>query len=170
MQQHFKLFFLLIMLHRSSSFSISPVLTRQKFVFMSTFLILPNSVQAGEDRQGIPITPLNSLNFNYRGLDNGGLAQSPEKLTPDELQISYAEVLQLLTDDKIVSARFLAPGDVCFVRVVGVTPEIRIGEGMPTEDPKGWSSPAFVIRSLKEKNVKTTFVVEGLGSNIISSQ
>ena len=30
---------------------------------------------------------------------------------------------------------------------------IRIGEGYPIEDPEGWSSPAFVVKSVKKKGV-----------------
>ncbi|GMH72453.1 hypothetical protein TL16_g05919 [Triparma laevis f. inornata] len=42
------------------------------------------------------------------------------------------------------------------------TMRIRIGKGYPTEDPEGWSSPSFVIRTVKEKNVPYKFYVPEL--------
>ena len=42
---------------------------------------------------------------------------------------------------------------------------IRIGEGYHTEDPKGWISPAFMIKAVVKKNVPYKFVVPGLGDS-----
>ena len=54
---------------------------------------------------------------------------------------------------------FMAPnGDAAYVSFKpkeGESAEkaIRIGEGYPIEDPHGWSSPAFVVKSVKKKGV-----------------
>lgn len=45
-----------------------------------------------------------------------------------------------------------------------VSGSIRIGEGYPLEQHDGWSSPTFVMRALKEKDVPYKFIVPGLAA------
>lgn len=108
---------------------------------------------------------MNSLQFNYQNSDAPPPADP--SLDKNELQITYDQFLSLLTDKKIKKAEFSSAGNVCYVEVEGVGKMVRIGEGYPVEDPKGWSSPSFVIRSLKDKNVPYEYKVVGLGSNVL---
>eukprot|EP00979_Chaetoceros_neogracilis_P001437 scaffold249_cov262-Chaetoceros_neogracile.AAC.4 len=39
---------------------------------------------------------------------------------------------------------------------------IRIGEGYPLEDPESWSSPAFIVKIAKKKDMTYKFAVSGL--------
>jgi len=41
---------------------------------------------------------------------------------------------------------------------------IRIGEGYPIEDPEGWSSPAFVVKIVKKKDIPFKFTVAALAA------
>lgn len=66
------------------------------------------------------------------------------------------------------SVDFIAPnGDKAYATISvpgekGFTKRVLIGKGYPREDPKGWSSPAFVVRSVKDKNVPYKFIVPEL--------
>ena len=127
-------------------------------------LLSPNAAIAGETRQGIELTPFNSLTFQYRNPSNGGLDAS----SLNEPSIPYADFLEKLTAGDVEFVEFLAPdGDVCYATLKasgdgGAKSRIRVGEGFPTEDHEGWSSPAFAIKSVKKSNVPYKFVVPGL--------
>jgi len=124
----------------------------------------PKAANAGETRQGIELTPFNSLTFQYRNPDNGGLDAS----SLNEPSIPYADFLAKLTAGEVEFVEFLAPdGDVCYatLKTAGegrAKSRMRVGEGFPTEDHEGWSSPAFAIKSVKKNNVPYKFVVPGL--------
>lgn len=69
-----------------------------------------------------------------------------------------------LNSDEVSFVEFLAPnGDAAYVTFkASSASRIRIGEGYPIEDPKGWSSPAFVIKAVAKKGVPYKFVVPGM--------
>ncbi|GMH63099.1 hypothetical protein TrVE_jg6095 [Triparma verrucosa] len=137
----------------------------------------PWEARAGEMRGDVALTPLNSLAFQYRGSDNPG---APKPL--DEPSIDYADFITLLNDGYVKFVEFLAPnGDKAYATIVlaskddkdkkdAETMRIRIGRGYPTEDPEGWSSPSFVIRTVKEKNVPYKFFVPELTKFQLSQQ
>jgi hypothetical protein len=112
----------------------------------------------------IPITPFNGLIFNYRGSDYGGL----DATTLNEPSVSYKEFAELLVKGEVEFVEFMAPdGDAAYVTFKGgkaSAKPIRIGEGYPIEQHDGWSSPAFVIRTVKNYNVPYKFTVPGLAT------
>lgn len=126
------------------------------------------------ERGGVKLTPFNSLAFNYRD------GESPTVQTSDinEVSIPYSEFLEKLEAGQVASVDFLAPnGDTAYATLKPTAVEgedggstentkpIRIGEGYPIEDPKGWSSPAFVIKAVAKKGVPYQFVVPGLSDS-----
>ena len=107
-------------------------------------------------RGGVKVTPLNGLAFNYRGTDSQGL----DAATLDEPSVPYAYFLKALDEKNVKFVEFLAPSGneayVTFKAIEGVCTEcrpIRIGEGYPVEDPRGFSSPAFVVKVCVLTNV-----------------
>ena len=78
----------------------------------SAALIGPNAASAaGETRQGIELTPFNSLAFQYRNSQNGGL----DATTINEPSIPYADFLSKLSSGEVEFVEFLAPdGDVAY--------------------------------------------------------
>lgn len=77
----------------------------------SAALLGPNTASAGETRQGIELTPFNSLAFQYRNSQNGGLDAS--SLT--EPSIPYSDFLSKLATGEVEFVEFLAPdGDVAY--------------------------------------------------------
>ena len=106
-------------------------------------------------RGGVKLTPFNGLAFQYKGNGNNGLDAS----TLNEPSIPYAEFLDRMDKGEVEFVEFLAPnGDAAYVTFKpkeGESKEkpIRIGEGYPIEDPEGWSSPAFVVKSVTKKGV-----------------
>lgn len=106
----------------------------------------------------------NSLIFNYRGGGFNGLDAS----TLDEPSIPFLEFGSRLQKGDVAFVELFAPdGDVAYATLRN--PEdgkdekpIRIGEGFPIEQHDGYSSPAFVVRALKNYNVPYKFTVPGL--------
>ena len=131
--------------------------------------LLPSAALAEAEtmeRGGVPLTPFNSLAFNYRGGDSPTIDGS----TLDEPSIPYAEFLEKLNADQVTFVEFLAPnGDKAYATFKSdennESKPIRIGEGYPIEDPEGWSSPAFVIKAVAKANVPYKFVVPGLSAS-----
>lgn len=118
--------------------------------------------------RGIKLTPMNSLTFNYRGGDFSGLDGST-LLLKDQPTISYQEFLEKLSNDEILCVEFLAPnGDEAYVTLKAkggdkaTSSPLRIGDGYPIERNDGWSSPAFTIRSLKDRGVPYKFILPAL--------
>jgi len=128
----------------------------------------PSQAEDGElTRQGVQLTPFNGLAFNYRGGDSQGLDGS----TLDEPSVSYAYFLDALDKENVAFVEFFAPsGDkayVTFKAIEGVCTTcrpVRIGEGYPVEDPNGFSSPAFVIKTVQKKNVPYKFTLPMLAN------
>ena len=143
----------------------------------------PAPALAGETRQGIDLTPFNSLSFQYRGSDFGGLDGS----SVEEPTITYKDFLERLGKGEVEFVEFIAPdGDVAYATLKapatggegqgegegvggggggGATRQnqrIRIGEGFPIEQHDGWSSPAFAIKTVKKFGVPYKFTVPGL--------
>jgi len=139
--------------------------------FSLATLASPISSRAVDDdltRGGVPLTPFNGLAFQYRGNANNGLDAS----TLNEPSVPYAEFLTRMDKGEVLFVEFMAPsGDAAYVTFTDVKGEdgqmikqlpIRIGEGYPIEDPEGWSSPAFVVKSVKKKGVPYKFTVPAL--------
>ena len=128
----------------------------------ASFLTLssPALAETAEVR-GTKITPFNSLMFQYRGSDFGGLddadIQGPS--------ISYADFISKMKAGEIDRVEFQAPdGDVayCFFKDKADQAPIRIGSGYPIEQHDGYSSPLFAVRAVKNAGVPYKFVVPAL--------
>mmetsp|Transcript_11313 Transcript_11313/g.10827 ORF Transcript_11313/g.10827 Transcript_11313/m.10827 type:complete len:214 (-) Transcript_11313:155-796(-) len=128
-----------------------------------------SEVMAEDDdktRGGVPLTPFNGLPYNYRGNEFGGLDAS----TLNEPSIPYSEFLQKLESGEVEFVEFFAPdGDAAYATFKSKEGEeklksIRIGEGYPIEQHRGWSSPAFVVKSVARKGVPYKFTVPGLSA------
>ena len=77
----------------------------------SAALLGPNVASAGETRQGVELTPFNSLAFQYRNSQNGGLDGSAIA----EPSIPYSDFLDKLSTGGVEFVEFLAPdGDVAY--------------------------------------------------------
>jgi hypothetical protein len=134
-----------------------------------TSAVLVPSFQAkadtGTDIRGTKSTPLNGLAFNYRGTDYGGLTAAEI----NEPSISYADFMVKLKAGEVELVEFLAPdGDTAYATLkpkagaAGKESPIRIGEGFPTEQHDGFSSPAFAVRAVKNAGVAYKFTVPAL--------
>jgi hypothetical protein len=105
----------------------------------------------------------------------GGESPTVNPASLDEPSIPYSEFLERLNSDQVAAVEFLAPnGDAAYATfkssggdgAVGAGGgRIRIGEGYPVEDPRGWSSPAFVVKAVARRGVPYKFVVPGLGDS-----
>lgn len=79
--------------------------------------------------------------------------------------VSYADFLKRLDANEVENVEFMFPaGNEAYVTFKAMEeeekqPPIRIGEGYPIEQSKGSSSPAYVIRIVKEKGVPYKFTV-----------
>jgi len=90
-------------------------------------LTIPFTARAdtGADVRGIGVTPFNSLMFQYRGSEYGGIKASDI----DGPSVSYADFVAKLKAGEVDFVEFLAPdGDVAYATFKGQKP-IRIGEG-----------------------------------------
>lgn len=129
-----------------------------------------NPTKANADPENL--NAFNSLTFNYRKSEFGGLDAS----TIEEPTMTYNDFLAKLGAGEVDFVKFYAPdGDVAYAtlkstsknsedgsEVTSLSKPIRIGEGYPIEQHDGWSSPAFVIRSVKDKGVPYKFVLPAL--------
>lgn len=119
--------------------------------------------QEKEFRQGIEVNAFNGLIFNYRGGEYNGL----DPATLNEPSVSYAEFNQRLKAGEVEFVEFMAPdGDAAYVtfksKEGGMGSPIRIGEGYPTEQHDGYSSPMFCVRAVKNAGVPYKFTVPAL--------
>ena len=155
-----------------SSSSVSSSLYRRRnfikaFIFLNLGLIQIQTSQIlpvyGEDddltRGGVKLNAFNSLTFNYRGTNNQGL----DGKTLTEPSISYREFLDALDRGEVERVELYAPnGDVCYAIIKKendtTTTRIRIGDGFPTEDNSGWSSPSFVIKVRLKRDLVYVFI------------
>lgn len=130
----------------------------------------PSPSRADDDdltRGGVKLTPFNGLAYNYKGTDSQGLDAS----TLDEPSVPYLTFLKELDKGNVKFVEFFAPAGnrayVTFKAIEGESPEsppIRIGEGYPIEDPRGFSSPAFVVKAVQKKNVPYKFTLPALAN------
>jgi len=129
-----------------------------------TMATAANAADDDLTRGGVPLTPFNGLAFQYRGNGKNGLDAS----TLNEPSVSYIEFLERIDKGEVEFVEFMAPsGDAAYATFKVKEGEIkekpiRIGEGYPLEDPEGWSSPAFVVKIVKKKEVPYKFTVPGL--------
>jgi len=126
----------------------------------------PAFADTGAEVRGTPVNAFNGLAFQYRGNDFAGLKASEL----NEPSVSYAEFVEKLKSGDVVFVEFLAPnGDVAYAKFKDKSEPIRIGEGYPIEQPDGYSSPAFAIRTVKNAGVPYKFVLPALNKNSKSS-
>ena len=114
------------------------------------------------------LSAFNTLTFNYRRNDFGGLKAADV----DGESISYNDFLKKLDSGDVKFVEFYAPdGDVAIATFeipsteegqAPTTQKMRIGEGYPIEIHDGWSSPAFAIRTVKEKGV-SNYIINSYG-------
>ncbi|CAJ1934218.1 unnamed protein product [Cylindrotheca closterium] len=141
--------------------------------FLSCALLVPSllsmpqsswAAQEAEYRQGIEVNAFNGLIFNYRGGDFAGLDAS----TLNEPSIPYKTFCERLLKGEVDFVEFMAPdGDAAYVTFKpkegeGKVNPIRIGEGFPVEQHDGYSSPMFVVKTLKKYEIPYKFTVPGL--------
>ncbi|CAN0408085.1 unnamed protein product [Ectocarpus sp. 12 AP-2014] len=92
----------------------------------------------------------------FQGLDYPG-APAPT----DEDSITFKSFLQSLDKGLVTKVDFLAGGEKAYAFVkpdaAGEATRIRVGEGYPDEQGKGWSSPLWVVRALNDRNVPYHF-------------
>lgn len=149
--------------------SVVSLLTSSIATAVGSSVIFPAGAHAEAEtmeRGGVPLTPFNSLAFNYRGGDSPTVAAADL----NEPSIPYAEFLEKLNANQVTFVEFLAPnGDKAYATLKSEdsnnSKPIRIGEGYPIEDPGGWSSPAFVVKAVAKANVPYKFVVPGLSES-----
>jgi hypothetical protein len=122
---------------------------------------------AGAEVRGTPVTPFNSLMFQYRGNTFNGLSEQEI----DEPSISYLDCCSKLKTGDVTFVEFLAPyGDVAYATLKSNNPNgqqrpIRVGAGYPIEQHDGYSSPAFAIRTVSNAGVPYKFTVPALSSS-----
>eukprot|EP00980_Cylindrotheca_fusiformis_P007808 scaffold1669_cov129-Cylindrotheca_fusiformis.AAC.19 len=156
--------------HASSSSLLEAADDRRSFLAGSAAAVVPLFVppalaaQEPEYRQGIEVNAFNGLIFNYRGGDFGGLDAS----TLNEPSVPYIEFCEKLKAGEVAFVEFMAPdGDAAYVTFKSKDGQskmdpIRIGQGYPTEQHDGYSSPLFVVRTVKNFGVPYKFTVPGL--------
>ncbi|CAM9327590.1 unnamed protein product [Choristocarpus tenellus] len=93
----------------------------------------------------------------FQGLDYNG-APAPT----DEDSIPLAVFLAALDKGTVVKVEFTSGGNKAYAFLKptsgnGEPSRIRVGEGYPEEKGNNWSSPLWVVRAVKEKNVPYTF-------------
>lgn len=93
---------------------------------------------------------------SYNGPDYGGAP----KLETGEANIDMPAFLKLVDEKKVEKVELLEGGNVAYAYIVkegGAAAErVRIGEGFPIENGKTWSSPLFVVRILKDRQIPYT--------------
>jgi hypothetical protein len=136
--------------NHGAEFLSSSITLRRSFLFgatssMATILSIPRISGAAEEVRGTPLTPFNSLIFQYRGKDFGGL----EAADLNEPSVSYPEFCERLKAGEVEFVEFIAPnGDVAYA----------------IEKSDGWSSPAFAVRTVQNAGVPYKFTVPALAS------
>jgi hypothetical protein len=146
------------------SFLVNAAALSSSLLFVSPAL----AAQEPEYRQDIEVTAFNGLIFNYRGGEFGGLDAS----TLNEPSVPYVEFCAKLKAGEVTFVEFMAPdGDAAYVTFKSKEGEskmdpIRIGQGYPIEQHDGYSSPLFVVRTVKNFGVPYKFTVPGLAKFI----
>lgn len=116
------------------------------------------TADTGAEVRGIPVNPFNGLIFNYRGSDFGGLRAEDI----NEPSIPYIEFLEKLKAGEVTFVEFKAPaGDAAYATFKDGK-SLRVGEGYPIEQPRGYSSPAFAIRAVTNAGVPYKFTVPNI--------
>ena len=132
--------------------------------FASAAAVLSTQPVLAIDNDGeVDWNVFNGLIFNYRGGGFNGLDAS----TLNEPSIPFIEFGSRLQKGQVAFVEFYAPdGDVAYATMKSddgkLENPIRIGQGFPIEQHDGYSSPAFVVRALKNYKVPYKFVVPGL--------
>jgi hypothetical protein len=79
-------------------------------------------------------------------------------LETGEANVDMSAFLKLVDEKKVEKVELLEGGNVAYAYIVkeGGTERVRIGEGFPIENGKTWSSPLFVVRILKGRQIPFT--------------
>lgn len=94
------------------------------------------------------------LGFGCGGAN--GLSYNGAEAPEGEESISITDFMSAIKDNKVQSVELLPPnGDVAYA--ILDTGRIRIGEGMPTEQSHGWSSPLYVVQMCENAGVPYKF-------------
>jgi hypothetical protein len=162
--------FLTPSLNARSSVSLEATDDRRSFLvnaaaLSSSLLVSPAlAAQQPEFRQDIAVTAFNGLASNYRGGEFDGLDAS----TLNEPSVPYVEFCEKLKAGEVTFVEFMAPdGDSAYATFKPKEGEskmdpIRIGQGYPIEQHDGYSSPLFVVKTVKKFGVPYKFTVPGL--------
>lgn len=86
--------------------------------------------------------------------------------------------LKAVDDKRIVNVELLDGGNIAYATVReastgeagGATSRLRIGEGFPVDNPKAWSSPLWVVRILKDKQIPYTLQIDFKGAALGGSR
>jgi len=119
----------------------------------------PGTTELNRQLMANSVNPFNSACMGFGCADANGLdfsgAPAPPSGTPS---ISYLDFLKALDNKEVNFVELLPPnGDEAYATLKkedgSLADPILIGEGWPTEQAHGWSSPLFVIRILENKGV-----------------
>lgn len=115
---------------------------------------------------------------SYNGPDYGGAP----KLETGEKNIDMPSFLKLVEEKRIEKVELLEGGNVAYAYVAprrgdkegagegkeAGAERVRIGEGFPVENGKTWSSPLWMVRILKDKQIPYTLGFDFSGSDKVT--
>lgn len=138
----------------------SPVVTNavERVVSTKTLISFPSSTVLVADKTVMESTCLGFGCGSYNGPDYGGAP----KLETGEANVDMPAFLKLIDEKKIERVELLEGANVAYAYIekeegaATTTERVRIGEGFPIENGKTWSSPLWVVRILKDKQIPYT--------------
>ena len=148
----------------SGAYFTSPVMSNADSTFTSTTTLfsVPSSSLLLADKTVMESTCLGFGCGSYNGPNYGGAP----KLETGEANIDMPAFLKLVDEKKVEKVELLEGGNVAYAYIVKeggkeggaatTTERVRIGEGFPIENGKTWSSPFWVVRILKDKQIPYT--------------
>lgn len=112
---------------------------------------------------------------SYNGVDFNGASK------PDEPNIDMPSFLKAVDERRVVDVELLDGGNIAYATVrqasaaeggadSPATARLRIGEGFPVENGKTWSSPLWVVRILKDKQIPYTLKFDFAGAATASAK
>ncbi len=142
----------------------SPIMTNavESIVSTTTLSSLPSSSVLVADKTVMESTCLGFGCGSYNGPDYGGAP----KLETGEANVDMPAFLKLVDEKKVEKVELSDGGNVAYAYIMKeggkeggaatTTERVRIGEGFPIENGKTWSSPLWVVRILKDKQIPYT--------------
>lgn len=111
---------------------------------------------------------------SYQGQDFNGAPK------PNEPSVDMGAFLKAVDEKRVVKVELLDGGNIAYATIrdastaegsseAPATNRLRIGEGFPIDNPKAWSSPLFVVRILKDKQIPYTLSIDFSGAGTYSS-